>query len=576
MTDDQERFLFGAVVGSGMTAQVADRANADYMLVLNAGRFRVQGASSLSCFLPIRNSNEWVFEFAEREILGRVNAPLFAGLSVSDPDIDLDQLVERVRDLGFRGICNFPSNALLGGRIQKLIEAEGFGYSREVELTRRARAAGLEALVYVTSNEQTRAMYDAGATTICVNMGFTSGPTGVDSELNVASAAQFIDHVLDGLPASMPTLCAGGPIISPEDALAVWRTSTVQGYISGSSLDRLPIEQTLEDVASGFRMISQLSNTRKKPGDAGKKMIGSSAQIQALNRDIDELAKEDASVLILGETGTGKTKIARLMHDLSTRNRQNLSVVDCPGLEQETGRIQLMGTGASRTGAARSRGALEAASQGTVIFDAVDALGPELQGQILRFCEDGTVQRLGDPEARTISVRVVATAAPTLHDQIRTKDFRADLYYRLAVHEVHIPPLRDRMEDLPELADFLAVSLTGNTEVSFSNSALKIMMDHTWPGNIRELHNVVARAIRKSDRGTITRNDLDFFDPLVASATVDPTPQHPAAISAPQSEREWISAALTRHGWRRADAAKDLGMSTRTLFNKIKKFGLDV
>ncbi|MEP5153256.1 phosphoenolpyruvate hydrolase family protein, partial [Planktotalea sp.] len=450
MSQQKDRFLFGAVVGSGMTAQVADRSDADFLLVLNAGRFRVQGASSLACFLPVRNANDWVFEFAEREILGRVSAPIYAGLSVSDPNIDLNALIHQVRDLGFQGICNFPSNALVSGRIQKLLEDEGLGYSREIEMVRSAKAIGLDSLVYVATNAQAHAMHEAGATTICVNVGFTSGPTGVDSELSITSAARIIDQVLDGLPPSVQTLCAGGPIITPEDAMAVWRTSKVQGYVAGSSLDRLPIEQTLEEVASGFRVISQMSRKQLDRDNQGTHLIGSSAKTQALNRDLKELAQEEAPVLIIGETGTGKTKAAHLLHQLSDRKRQRLSIIDCAGLELDSGRVLLMGAtaGTLKAGLPSSRGALEAAARGTVIFDAIDTLRPEHQGQILRFAEDGTVQRLGDPDARIVSARIIATAHPSLLDDVAAHVFRPDLYYRLAVHELQLPPLRERIEDL--------------------------------------------------------------------------------------------------------------------------------
>lgn len=573
MTEPKDRFLFGAVVGSGMTAQVADRSNADYLLALNAGRFRVQGAPSVACFLPIRNTNEWVFEFAEREILGRVSAPVYAGLSVSDPHTDLDRLVKQVQDLGFNGICNFPSNPLISGRISKLLEEEGLGYDREIELANRARKIGLDALVYVTSKTQSHAMYNAGATTICVNMGFT----GLATELNIASAAQSIDRVLEGLPSSLPTLCAGGPIISPEDAMAVWRTSNVQGYIAGSSLDRLPIEQTLEEVASGFRVISKLSRGHLGSDDKRMRLIGSSSQIRMLNQDIAELAKDDAPVLILGETGTGKTMTARLLHQLSDRKGQRMSVIDCPGLELETGRIMLMGTtaGTLRAGFAGSRGALEVAARGTVIFDGIDGLSIEHQGQILRFAEDGTVQRLGDSDTRVVPARIVATAAPTLLADVASHNFRSDLYYRLAVHELHIPPLRERLEDLPELADFIAAKLTGSSEIQFTNAALKEMMDHAWPGNIRELNNVIARAVRKMKKNKVARHDLVFFEGVSAPAPLQGTVQPTTDTGTPQTERDWILSALRRHGWRRSEAASDLGMSTRTLFNKIKKYGLD-
>jgi len=440
-------------------------------------------------------------------------------------------------------------------------------------LANRARKIGLDALVYVTTKSQSQDMYNAGATTLCVNMGFT----GVATEMSIASAAHAIDHVLEDLPSSLPKLCAGGPIISPEDAMAVWRTSNVQGYIAGSSLDRLPIEQTLEDVASGFRVISKLSRGHLGNNDKRGRLIGSSAQIQALNRDIEDLSKDDTPVLILGETGTGKTKAARLLHQLSDRKNQRISVIDCPGLELETGRILLMGAtaGTLRTGLAGSRGALEMAARGTVIFDGIDALNPEHQGQILRFSEDGTVQRLGDPDTRAVSTRIVSTASPTLLADVTSDRFRPDLYYRLAVHELHIPPLRDRLEDLPELTNFIATKLTGSDDIQFTNAALKEMMDYTWPGNIRELTNVVSRAIRKAKKNKIGKDNLSFSELAVPSPPHQDLTPPDDDIGLPQTERDWILSALKRHGWRRSEAAGDLGMSTRTLFNKIKKYGFD-
>ena len=149
MTTTSKPFLFAAVVGSGLTAKAADKAGADYLLALNAGRFRVQGASSLTSFLPVRSANDWVIEFAEREMLGRCKAPLMAGYSVSDPTLDIETLVHRTRDLGFSGVCNFPSTTLLDGRISEVMEQEGLGIARELELVRLASQAGLSSFVYV-------------------------------------------------------------------------------------------------------------------------------------------------------------------------------------------------------------------------------------------------------------------------------------------------------------------------------------------------------------------------------------------------------------------------------------------
>ena len=138
MMPPKKTFLFGAVVGSGLTAQAADKAGADYLLALNAGRFRVQGASSLTSFLPVRSANDWVMEFAEREMLGRCSAPIYAGLSVSDPNLDIDELLARIKALGFAGVCNFPTTTSIDGRLGALFERQGLGFSREVALIEKA------------------------------------------------------------------------------------------------------------------------------------------------------------------------------------------------------------------------------------------------------------------------------------------------------------------------------------------------------------------------------------------------------------------------------------------------------
>lgn len=573
MTTKHRKFLFGAVVGSGLTAQAADKAGADYLLALNAGRFRVQGASSLVSFLPVRSANEWVVEFAEREMLGRCNAPIFAGLSASDPNTDIDALIAHIKSVGFAGVCNFPSTTSIDGRLGDLFEREGLGFDRELELITKAAKAGLKSFVYVATNAQARAMVEAGADAICVNIGFTSGGTGVNTHLTLETAAVLIDRVLEGVPASVRKLCHGGPITSPEQALAITRISGVEGFVAGSTLDRLPLEQALSEVARGFTAIPSLARIKANPEAQGLSVIGSSQAMQSVRQDLETLAHEDIPVLITGETGTGKTLIAQRLHENGPVAKRDPVVVECPILDIEDAGIHLLGlSSGARGGTASRRGALELASGNTIIFEEIAALPREHQGKILKFVDEGTVQRIGDQTARNVSARVVSTTSASLEQLLDPQTFRTDLYYRISAHPITIPPLRDRVDDIAELALHFGSALQGGEAPQFSNAALRMLMEYDWPGNVRELRFALIRALREVNGTKIGQQSFAFLRTTPRPAKEAPNPA--LQTTASMSEREWIIDALARNGFRRQQTADELGMTTRTLYNKIKKYGL--
>jgi DNA-binding NtrC family response regulator len=215
---------------------------------------------------------------------------------------------------------------------------------------------------------------------------------------------------------------------------------------------------------------------------------------------------------------------------------------------------------------------LEQANGSTVMFEEVGGLRPEHQGQILRFADEKLVQRIGDTTPRSVSARIVSTTSMDLRSRFDEDLFRKDLFFRLCGYEITLPPLRDRPDDIPELALHLARQANHGTGIRFTNAALRRLMQHGWPGNIRELKNVVLRACRKSNGRTIDLKSLDFLEQQ-AAMEVQQKPQI-EPVSDTQTEREWIAQALARNGFRRAQTAKELGITTRTLFNKIKKHRL--
>ncbi len=575
MTDHENRFIFGAAVGSGLTALAVDKAGADFILVLNAGRLRMRGATSLASYLPLRDANEWVFEIAQEEILHRCTSPVLAGLTVRDPLVDPAELVERAKRLGFAGVCNFPSSALLDGQLRRLTDSEGIGFGKECALIREATSLGMSSLAYVTTNREARMMHEAGADMICVAVGFTSGGTGVATNLTLEAAADLANVVLEGIPANVKTLIEGGPITSPEDALTVTRLCRVNGYVAGSTIDRLPLEQTIGEVARSFKVISKIPERVAVDAFQGSVLIGNSHAMQNLRKMLSEVAPSKLSVLISGETGTGKSMIARDLHAQSGITKRSPVVVDCLGINADVGPVQLMGqvAGMNRKGVPITRGALEMAHGNSLVFEDVAELSPELQGLILRFAETGHVQRIGELEGRKSDVRLISVSGPDISDLVERQVFRRDLFFRLNEFQLSVPALRHRRDDIPGLAKHFASGHSDGEEISFTNSALRILIEHDWPGNVRELRNAIRRVLTLNQSGRVTARDVEF---LTRAASIAPAPIAATQLpDDPGSERDWIASALKRHKYRKAETARFLGLSLRTLYNKIQRFQLE-
>ena len=243
-------------------------------------------------------------------------------------------------------------------------------------------------------------------------------------------------------------------------------------------------------------------------------LIGASAAISAVRQEIDYAARCDAKVLITGESGVGKEIVARLIHAASERRNYPLVTVNCAALTETLLETELFGhVRGSFTGAFRDRtGVLEQAHRGTVFMDEVGETTPRMQGLLLRFLETGEIQRVGSErtEAR-VNVRVIAATNRNLVDAVAAKAFRDDLYYRLNVIQLHLPPLRERIEDVPALlahflAEFAAHYRVPNPTVS--PDALAMLSSYGWPGNVRELKNVAERLVVRGRNGAIDVPDL--------------------------------------------------------------------
>ena len=257
----------------------------------------------------------------------------------------------------------------------------------------------------------------------------------------------------------------------------------------------------------------------------GEHLIGQSPAICELREELEYAARSDAKILITGESGVGKEVLARLIHKQSNRARAQLVTINCAGLPDSLLESELFGhVRGSFTGAYRDKpGLLETAHNGTIFMDEVGEMSLRMQALLLRFLESGEIQRVGAERAQArVDVRVIAATNRNLTDRISTKEFREDLYYRLNVIHLTMPPLRERRDDIPELLDYFVNYYSGRHSLpvpQLAPEALAHLVGYNWPGNVRELRNFVERLVLRARSGVITTADLPM--------EIIPPPQQP-------------------------------------------------
>ena len=302
------------------------------------------------------------------------------------------------------------------------------------------------------------------------------------------------------------------------------------------------------------------------------------ARVRAL---VQAAASADAAVLLTGETGTGKNRVARAIHDGSARRNGPWVTVNCAAIPEHLVEAELFGwERGAFTGAAGAReGLLELADGGTIVFDEIGEMPLHLQSKLLTVLEDRELRRLGGRTTRPLDVRVIAATNADLDERVAAGTFRADLYYRLAVLRVDLPPLRERLEELPALcADLLAALRTGHQPAPrLSPAELERLAAYRWPGNVRELRNVLERALLL--HGDAPRPSELLVAPTRLFALAERRPAAPAPdtedLSLARLERRTIERALARSDGNLTAAARLLGLSLSTLKRRVKALGLE-
>jgi two-component system response regulator AtoC len=313
-------------------------------------------------------------------------------------------------------------------------------------------------------------------------------------------------------------------------------------------------------------------------------VVGRSAPMLSLTQMIETVAPSSATVLITGETGTGKEVVARAIHQTSPRRNQRFVALNCSAIPETLLEAELFGhaRGAFTGAVATRQGRIEQADRGTLFLDEVGTMTMPLQQKLLRVLQEREFERVGENRTIKVDVRVLAATNSDLQKMVQEGAFREDLYYRLNVIPLALPPLRDRKEDVPLLVQHFVRKVmqrdgqAASPEVQVSQDALRRLMAYAWPGNVRQLENAVERALIL--RGTRPQIDVQDLPPEVQAVAVETAPSLdlpedgvdlPSLVA--RIERDLIARALTRSSGNRADAARMLGLKRTTLVEKLKR-----
>jgi DNA-binding NtrC family response regulator len=331
------------------------------------------------------------------------------------------------------------------------------------------------------------------------------------------------------------------------------------------------LRRTLENRRNRQRQLASKSRQTREEVDP---FLGTSAAIRQLAEQVRKVLVTESPILIQGETGTGKGVLAKWLHNHGPRAEEAFVDLNCAGLSRELLETELFGheKGAFTGATASKSGLLEVAHRGTVFLDEVGDMDPQVQPKLLKVLEEKGFRRLGDIRDRHVDIRLIAATHQDLSLLVREKRFRSDLYFRISTIPLAVPPLRQRVEDIPLLAQYLLGRLVadlGRGDVRLAPEVERALQAYPWPGNIRELRNVLERAVLLSDRNILDRQDLRFDVPLAAEVSPDDS-----AMTLLELERRHIERVLREEHGHVERAARRLGVPRSSLYQKIKQHGI--
>jgi two-component system, NtrC family, nitrogen regulation response regulator NtrX len=345
-------------------------------------------------------------------------------------------------------------------------------------------------------------------------------------------------------------------------------------------IDRDKLLISVRNAAEQYKLLNENSEIKQSlQGD--NKILGNSKAIQSILELIERVAPIDTRILITGENGTGKELVARALHYKSARKDKAFIEVNCAAIPNELIESELFGhEKGSFTGAFQQRiGKFELANKGTIFLDEIGDMSLQAQAKVLRAIEDSKIERVGGTKKIEVDVRILAATNKNLPEEIGKGNFREDLFHRLNVIPVQIPPLRERIEDIPILVNHFASDITAKHKkpsVKFTEDALKFLQSLSWSGNIRELRNAVERIIILTDKKELTVKDIEILSPGSKSSMGDIIDTSNSFQEfKDKAEKAFIIKQLKANDWNISKTADVLEIQRSHLYNKMKKFGIE-
>ena len=569
-------FLVGAAIGAGILGQAAEQGGADFVLALSAGRFRIMGAASVACMLPIRDSNWFVKQFAPAELLSQISVPIYFGASTLDPALSVDALADEIVELGFSGVVNFPTVGHYPTAMRAVLDTIGVGFSKELALFSAAHARGLSTLAYVRTSEQARAAAALGVDIVCFNFGWNAGGVkGLASEISVEEAAAQSREMSRIVAHENPDtffVLEGGPIEDPDQLAAICRVARIHGYVGGSTIDRLPLAELVAGQTLRFKsaaVLARVLSNEESDLIAFGQQIGLSGTSEAMIRVYETIRRfrgSNETVLVSGEPGTGRQPTVEALHALSGGSSQTLAVVHAAETSGQQTMISLFGRSAVQSGSSLT---------GLAARDDIDAIAVrgienipiKMQARIAVYMERRRFTPIGGRRSLMWGKRLLFIADAPLATLIAEGRIDPGLAQQVEGHEINLPSLRDRAEDIGELLDAAIARLINDDPKQrpvLSPLAMRRLRRHDWPGNMPELRALAAKLVAQHAGGRV---DEEVVRRLLSG-------EAERGRRRVASERDIVLDALWRHGFHRGRTAAFLGISRKTLYNKIQHYHL--
>lgn len=422
-------------------------------------------------------------------------------------------------------------------------------------------AAGHEVRVFSSAQQALNALRDISPDVIITDLQMP-GMNGLDLIRAMVAA---------GTDTQIVVITAHGTVTAAVEAMRLGAFDFIEKPFDVGQLESVVARALTHDGA-----LRNQPQSTDGDSDLDRILIGRSAPMVRLKQQIRRLATVDETVLIVGESGTGKELVARGLHQLSARSQFPLVGLNCPALAPQLMESELFGheKGAFTGADARRVGRFELAQGGTILLDEVTEIDLPLQAKLLRVLQEQVFERVGSSRSITADVRVLATTNRDLQEAVSAGEFREDLFFRLAVVPIDVPPLRSRGDDILLLAEHFLHAAAKRTQVrdlTLDSSAVELLLHYHWPGNVRELENLMKRITILCDRSLVTADDLRPW--LLGAETPRGTTAIPVGLSLQQMERQLIEATLAHYEGHREKTAQALGIGVRTLTNKLRSYG---